>query len=279
MSTNESLEEIKAMANPVSVNRRCNNWHRHKTNSSIFLMFIMGALMVVPASGEDVKSGRQHLKGISLRFQAYSSAVGLRLRFVGKERITATGTLLSYTGDLETKEAATIIWQFPQKIRMDFAGKVMKYDGNKAKQTIPADSKKAEALQVLLEDSLEGFLAIDGTRGSSRDMGSGYRLPNARPENSCMDIIHMSYQDAFSKRKKIDKAYWFDCNTKLLGTVTYLCPLGSRIHVVVEDWRDIAGEKIPFRIERWEEGQLTMRLTLDEATISAGVEDSTFEGN
>ena len=83
----------------------------------------------------------------------------------------------------------------------------------------------------------------------------------------------------FAKRQPILKSYWFDSSTKLLGVVAYTSSSGVAIHVVISDWRDVSGEQIPFRIERWEDNKLTIRLILDSAAVTAGASDGMFGGN
>jgi hypothetical protein len=251
---------------------------QHKINICAGIVVLLITPLIAQAVAQEVRKTRDGVKGIPFRYQSYAQAAGMRFRYPGKERITATGKLVRYGAGLESATSAAIIWEFPLKVRLDLPDEVLTFDANNTKNTVPTDIQSGEVLQMLLEDSLEGFLGIVGSRGSSRDMGSGYRLPDANPEDSCMDIVHTAYPNAFNDRKIIEKIYWFDCKTKLLGTVTYLSSSGSRVLVVISDWREVAGELLPFGIDRWEDGKLTLRLTMDEATISAAAVDSTFEG-
>ena len=75
------------------------------------------------------------------------------------------------------------------------------------------------------------------------------------------------------------KTYWFNSETKLLGMVGYLSASGDQVDVIIDDWRDVDGEKVPFLIERWENSKLMMRLTLSSATVTAASDDGTFGGN
>jgi hypothetical protein len=273
----KNLVEIKMMK--LVSEKRPDTRLQLRVSTGRLLGFVMlVASMSIPALAEQAGDAKQSVSGIPFRYQSYANAVGLRLRMPGKERITAAGKLARYSGDQEQTEAVTVTWEFPLKIRLDLPNEVLAFDGANSKQIVPEDSKGAETIQVLLEDTLEGFLAFGGRRGSSRDMRSGYRLLDAKPEDSCMDIVHVVYPEAFRKGQTVEKAYWFNCQTKLLGVVTYPSLSGGRVHIVVEDWRDIEGEKVPFRIERWEEGKLMLRLTLDEAVVSAGAEDGAFGG-
>jgi hypothetical protein len=242
-------------------------------------LVIMVPLMTIPLISQEIGTARQGPSMIPFSYQSYAGAVGTRFCIAGKERITAAGKLSRYVGGRERTEAVTVTWQFPLQLRLDLPDAVLTYDVFQPGQLLPQDSTRAEAMQVLLQDSVEGFVVLGGKQGSSRNLGSGYRLPDAKPEDSCMDIIHAVYPDAFRNGKTVDKAYWSDCRTKLLGVVTYPSLSGARIHVIVDDWRDIGGEKVPFRIERREDGKLTMRLTLDNVVISSAAKDGAFGGN
>jgi len=61
--------------------------------------------------------------------------------------------------------------------------------------------------------------------------------------------------------------------------VAYTAPSEVSTHIVIEDWREVEGEKIPFRIERWDNNKLTMRLSLNSAAVSAASEDGIGGGN
>lgn len=273
----KNLVEIKMMK-PVNEKRPDNRLRLRVLTGRLLGFVMLIASMAIPALAEQAGDAKQSLRGIPFRYQVYADAVGMRLRRPGKERITAEGKLAHFNGGQEQTDFVEVTWEFPLKMRLETATGLLTFDADGSEPRVPEDSKSAAALEVLLEDSVEGFLAFSGRRGSSRDMGSGYRLSDAKPEDSCMDIIHAVYPDVLRKGQTVEKAYWFNCQTKLLGVVTYPSLSGGRVHIVVEDWRDIEGEKVPFRIERWEDGKLKLRLTLDEVIISAGAEDGAFGG-
>ncbi len=77
----------------------------------------------------------------------------------------------------------------------------------------------------------------------------------------------------------LQKAYWFDSHTKLLGVVGYTSSSGIPTHIVIEDWRDVGGEKVPFRIERWENNKRVLQINLESAAVLDGAEDGILEGN
>ena len=209
----------------------------------------------------------------------YAIALGQRLQKPGKERIAVEGAITYFGEDPPRTEAVRITWQFPLKIRLDQNGSRLAFDKNNPVQTMPAARKALDTIQTLLEDSVEGFFALQKDRISRRYLGSGFKLEGAKESDPGMDVILMSFPDNFRGKEPTLKSYWFDCSTKLLGVVAYTSSSGAVTHIVIDDWRDVAGEKLPFRIERWEDNKLTERLTLDSATFMTGANDGTSGGN
>jgi hypothetical protein len=209
----------------------------------------------------------------------YAIALGQRLQKPGKERITALGKI-SYPGDTpQQAEPVRITWQYPLKMRLDRGGNSLTLDRNNPEHPALEDAKTSKTVQTLLEDSTEGLFAMQKKGVSRRFMGSGFSLEGASASDPSIDIVVISYADVFQRREPILKSYWFNSRTKLLGVVTYTSPAGVLTHVVIDDWREVEGEMIPFRIERWENNKLAMRLHLDSATVSAGTEDSALGGD
>ena len=209
----------------------------------------------------------------------YAIALGQRLQKPGKERIAAEGSVTYFNEDPPQTEAVRIMWQLPLKIRLDQNGSRPAFDENNAAQTTLAAQKAVKTIQTLLEDSVESFFALQKDRISRRYLGSGFKLEGAKESDPGMDVVLMSFPDNSRGKEPTLKSYWFDCSTKLLGVVAYTSSSGAVTHIVIDDWRDVAGEKLPFRIERWEDNKLTVRLRLDSTTFMTGVNDGTSGGN
>jgi hypothetical protein len=245
----------------------------------IFFALAVPVLMPPPSWAAQAEAPLVALNKIPFQYKGYAVVLGQRFYRPGKERITAQGTLTYFDGDQEVNEPIQIIRQSHLKIRLDQGGKVSIFDGNNTRPVLSGTEKVKDSLQVLLEDSAEGFIDLLQTTVTRRHLGTGFKLESAVESDPGMDVILMSYPDAFQNNTPIQKAYWFSSRTKLLGVVSYLSGSGRVNHIVIDDYRDIEGEKLPFRVERWEDGKLVMRLTLNEATLSAGAEDGIFGGN
>ena len=212
------------------------------------------------------------------QYKPYAVALGQRLHRAGSERITATG-LLAYAENLDKPIPVQIIWQYPLKVRLIQDDSSKTFDMSNASQKVPANLRLAETIEVLLEDSEEGLFSLRSSAVSSRWYGSGFKLAGADSKAPGVDIVQAIYGDVFRAGKQVVKTYWFSSSSNLLGFVGYQSALGGDVNIVIDDWRDLGGEKVPFLIERWEDGKLTMRLTLASATVTAAVEDGTFGGN
>jgi hypothetical protein len=219
------------------------------------------------------------LNQIPSELKPYAVALGQRLLKPGRERILATGNISYHSDTLQRTERVRILWQYPLKIRLDQGGHPLFYDRNHPVPGVLEDPQTGKAIQMLLEDSVEGLFAMQKDRISRRYLGSGFTLEDAGVSDPAMDIVIVSYPDVFRHAQSIQKSYWFDSRTKLLGVVMYTSSTGVWTHIVITDWRDVAGEKIPFRLERWENNKLAIELSLESATISAAARDGELEGD
>jgi hypothetical protein len=206
----------------------------------------------------------------------FAVAPGQRLQTAGRERITAAGTIVFFGEGQKRTEPVRFTLQYPLKLRLDFRDSYWIVDRSGSVQGIKEDRNLTDAIQVILEDSVEGFFALQKGRISRRYLGSGFSLPGAYQSAAGMDVYVLTYPDAFRVGRTIQKSYWFDSRTKLLGVVAYLSPSGAANHVVLDDWRNVHGEQLAFRVERWEDGKLRMQLMLDSAAVAPAGANETF---
>ena len=251
---------------------RC--WTRFRCGTyGAFLLLSTPVLAIPPIEPSVV------LSHTPMELKPYVLALGQRLQTPGKERIAALGTITYFGKDLPQTEAVRITWQFPLKVRLDQNGTRLEFDSNNPGQPKRHGQKLVDAIETLIDDSVEGLFALQKDRICRRYLGSGFKLEGAKESDPGMDVILLTYADNVRNKQPILKSYWFDSGTKLLGVVAYTSASGAATHVVIDDWRDVAGEKFPFRIERWEDNKLMMRLILDSAVFMAGAKDGTFGEN
>lgn len=219
------------------------------------------------------------LTSVPTMCKPFAIAVGQRLQKPGKERITGSGTLLSLSNGSSRTSPVQVVWQIPLKIRIDAPGAPITLDWSQSTPPGQAAKDNSDTLESLLDDSIEGLTSIDNQAGSSRLIGKGFRDKGSNPTGQAFDVLQLSYRSTLRNGASLNKLYWFDSKTKLLSRVTYNSTSGGSVEVRLSDWRTVQGETIPFLIERQENGQVTMRLTLASVAVGNAAQDGIFGGS
>jgi hypothetical protein len=208
--------------------------------------------------------------------QRFLLASGTRLRRPGKERITAAGSVTRNQGQ---PSPVQVTWEVPHRVRVDEGAAAIIFDRTNPAQAIPANEEAAGTIETLLEDSVEGFF-VGLREGSTRFLGSGYRLRGAAPGAPSYDIVEVwSRSRLRGSEVTTIKRYWFDKRSKLLSRVVYrpgAVPGGELVEVFWSDWRDVQGEQIPFTVERKEGGRTTLLVRIASAVVSPPAADGRF---
>lgn len=219
------------------------------------------------------------LAAIPSSCKSFAVAVGQRLQKPGKERTTAAGSLTLVNGAVQQTSAVQIIWQYPQKIRIEGAGPTIVFDASKGVAGRPATQSMSDLLDVLVNDTVDGMIALSNQGGAVRFLGGGYKEKGAPASAPAYDLVQVRFADGLRTAVTTSKAYWYTAATKLLARVTYLSDAGAPVQVTVGSWQTVQGEMFPFLVERRENGVLTLRLTLANVASSAAVQDGAFGGN
>jgi hypothetical protein len=208
--------------------------------------------------------------------KTFAVAVGQRLQKPGKERTTGVGTLSTISNGVTQASSVQVVWQYPQKIRVEGAGPTIVFDPSRNGNGPPLSPGVSDILEALVNDSVEGMIAITTQSGAARFLGAGFRDKGTA---ASYDIVQVFFPDAVKNGSPTIKAYWFNSVTKLLSKVTYRSVSGGLVEVSVGNWQKVQGDTMPFLVERRENGVLTLRLTLSAVTVSAGAQDGIFGGN
>jgi hypothetical protein len=206
------------------------------------------------------------LEKLPVAAKAYLLASGGRYQKPGKEIVLAAGAIS------RNQSAATpiqITWEFPGKLRIEEARRNTSFDQNDQAQTISPDKETRDLIDLLFDDTLEGFFESQ-KRGSTRFIGSGYRIKGAPKTAPAYDLYEATSANRLNGNRIIRKQYWFDSRTKYLARVLYKSPsIGGNglVQISLDDWRDVQGEKIPFLIERRESGTSTLQVRLMNVQI------------
>jgi hypothetical protein len=215
---------------------------------------------------------------VASELKPYASALGKRVQRPGTGKIAATGTV-SNPDKAHKSEPIRITWEYPLKIRLEKNDSLLTFDRNSPARSIFRNQEEADFVQMLLEDSADGFFALQRNRTSRRFLGSGFKLEGAKESDPGVDIMTLTLPDMLQRDRSITKSFWFNSRTKLLGLVAYTSPAGVLTNIIIDDWRNVEGESIPFRVERWENNKLTMQIVLESVTVSAGADDGSMGGN
>jgi hypothetical protein len=244
------------------------------------LLLMLGVLLAQSAHVRAGQSGKPalSLNPLASELKPYARALGQRVQRPGIGKIAATGTV-SNPDNAQIREPIRITWESPLKIRLERNDSLLTFDRNNPTRSVFKSQEEADLVQMLLEDSADGFFALQRNRTARRFLGSGFKLEGAQESDPGVDIMMMTLPDMFQRDHSITKSFWFDSRTKLLGLVAYTSPAGILTHIMVDDWRNVEGENIPFRVERWENSKLTMQIVLDSVTVSAGADDGSLGGN
>ena len=240
------------------------------------VLLIPIAFLRVFAQTPDPGLGYLSLNQLPSSVQRFFLASGTRLRRPGKERITAIGSVARNQGQ---PSPVQVTWEVPRRIRIDEDAATVTFDRENPAQAIPGNKETADAIETLLEDSVEGFFAnLRG--GTTRFLGSGFRVRGAPPGSPSYDIVEVWTSSRLRGSEATTvKRYWFDKRSKLLARVIYRsgpAAGGALVEVFWNDWQDVQGEKIPFTIERKEGGRTTLLVRISSAAISPQVADGRF---
>lgn len=249
--------------------------------AKIPLRFLIGGLTLIsflPAFTQTPGPGRGYLSlnQVPSVVQRFLLASGTRLRTPGKERITAVGTVSRNQGE---PSPIQVTWEVPLRIRMDEGSKSVMFDRGNPAQAVLRNEETADAIETLLEDSVEGFFA-NLREGTTRFLDSGYRERGAGPGAPSYDIVEVWTRSRLrGSQATTVKWYWFDRRTKLVSRVVYRPGTVSDaelVEVFWSDWRDVQGEKIPFAIERKEGGRTTLSVRISSAVVTPQAADGRF---
>jgi hypothetical protein len=195
-------------------------------------------------------------------------------RFAGKglERWTATADLKDGNGQT-LAAGATLVFEWPGRLAMVVKNRKSVFDPLNGKKSNVAN---AEALiaELLLEDTLDGFLALHVSGAPLRIIGSGYPDPDRIGE--AIDLVSLAMpKRPSSKTAGGVKHYWFDRKTGLLVRVMHP---GERVQARLSDWRDVQGNPFPATMTLYDNGAVTYVLSLTFTGIGPESADGAFDG-
>ncbi|MDE2755779.1 MAG: hypothetical protein OXU26_04665 [Acidobacteriota bacterium] len=218
--------------------------------------------------------------------------MGDRLEVMGKERLDLVGVL---TRVGQSPVGVRILWEYPGKVRLEKRlgaepdpnkDELLVYDraGNLRKKRGTASLADEDLVEMLVNDSVEGFFIGQLEGFATRFLGSRYHRVDAEgnavgPDYDIYEVINEVRVAGRPLRQR--KLYYFNSDTALLERVRYrLSPERVRgeveVSVEVSDWGEVYGQLIPGKMVRYENGVEVVRLEIREAGIAGAAEDGSF---
>jgi hypothetical protein len=214
------------------------------------------------------------------------AALGDRLRRPGKERLTVSG---QYDDPVHAGGAASYVWEIPGRVHLERAGHAP-VTVDPSSPSYQAQLKQLSAgdagiIESLLDDGPEGFLYGIVQGHARRFLGSRFRLDDgANPSYAgpWFDIYeNVGHARSLSGTPLVQKHFFFDSVTKLLVRTTYSdSHTGAPVLVLTEfsGWTSQAGQAVPGRIVRKENGVAAFALNVTAATVGPPANDGVFNG-
>jgi hypothetical protein len=206
-------------------------------------------------------------------------ALGDRLEKPGKERLVLIGTLSRTKNE---QFPVRLILEHPDKLRLEEPGGVTVFDGKSLKSSKNNFGKKEEdEIESLLSDSIEHFFAGQMIGQATLALGQRFRTDDGTTPDyrgPYYDIYKV--EDSPTLQKELGrqtKLYYFNSDTLLLERVRYE-EKGSKTKVEVRfsNWQRVNGQLIAGKIDRLEDGEPFMSLTINTAAIGARTADGIF---
>jgi len=257
---------------------------------------LLAPLAVLPLSAQSPSGAAAPVQASASAYVVRSSlpstarefliALGDRIQKPGKERLVLVGTFTDKSG----ATPATLVWQAPGSLRFDRSVRgspplIYTPVSGVANRANLSDSELA-IVESLLNDGPEDFLYSFSRGHGLRFLGGRFRTDDGKSPNYAGPLF-----DIYEKIGPVEvttgtslrqKFYHFDSQTKLLAKVTYLISQGGvKVSVSTEyaNWSNSAGQAIPAKILRRENGVIVFTFDVASIQIGPGISDGLFGVN
>ena len=218
------------------------------------------------------------------RLRKNLQVLGDRLEKPGKERMAFAGTVKYAGGPAEIP--CELIREFPDRLQLvEHQGinqRITTFSGRSvtSQSFTPAQSN---TIETLLFDSVEYFFVSRMEGAATSFLGGRFRLDDGTSPDyngPFYDIFLVSHQIKMGPAARQRAAsYYFDSQSLLLERVRYQQERNGslvNVEVIMSGWQEIAGQRIPMRVERFENGNSVLRFTFTAAAIGPRVSDNIF---
>ena len=210
--------------------------------------------------------------------------LGDRLHVSGKERLVLYGVL--NRSDDSTARPFLLIQELPGSVRFqEQAGTVPLvaiFDGARAwKPGGQLNRVEENILETMAYDSAERLFIAHAAGAATRYLGSRFRVGEGEGDaKNVFDVYQLTDQvQTAGKVQSQTKSFYLNSDALLLDRIRYQLERDgnkSEVEVRFEDWRQVQGQKVAFRISRIETGTPTITLTINSASVGPLMNDGIF---
>lgn len=210
---------------------------------------------------------------------------GDRFEKPGNERVSIVGAFQAASDPAVL--LVTVINEFPQRARLIFEDggrrQTIVFNHGEVKTTTPPTDVQQSLLEAVANDSVEHFFWTQIQGQATSSLGDKYRLDEGSSptyDGPYYDVYQlMDESNLNSESQPVPKFFYFNASTHLLERVVYQRfseDASKRVEVLFKDWRKQNGQSVPFRIERFENGQRVFVFTVQSVGFGPRVSEDTF---
>lgn len=243
---------------------------------TVILAGFVFATISVGVNGQSVKASTEKPvpRGrVTSAIERCVDQAGGRFRQAGKERWTAQVTVRDSGGTPVSGELAAIV-EWPGKVRVQGPTGSATFSRGKGNSS-GLDEASALAAEVLLEDTLDGFLALHLGGASTNVIGSGYPCPdNAKDACAVIGLYGVHALNPAGKGRY--KQYWFDLRTNRLVRVVHG---DDGADVRYSTYATVDGDEFPVSIEVRKNGVVANTISVVPGGARPSANDGIFDAN
>lgn len=210
--------------------------------------------------------------------------LGDRLEKPGKERMILAGTVRTASDPAEM--AFELVREFPDRLqlieRRGVSLRITAFNGRSGASR-SFTSAEWDTIETLLFDSVEYFFVTRMEGAATSFLGSRFRLDDGTSSNYTgpfYDIFVVSQQIKVGRTaRQRSVSYYFNSRSLLLERVRYQQERNGslvNVEVIMSEWREFAGQRIPMRVERFENGSSILKFSFATAAIGPRASDNIF---
>ena len=201
------------------------------------------------------------------------SRAGNRFRHAGQERWSANIDVSDLHAGGNPK-AVSVTAEWPGKLVVSDSVSKAVFAPSRAKKTA-ADPVLNDVSEILLESTLDGFLALHLGGASTRIVGTAYPDP-LRSGESCDVIVLRGPSRTKQNSAIVHRQYWFDSSSKRLVRVVFR---DGELDVRLKAYARMGSDEFPQVIEVLDHGAPKYLMSMSIKGIGPATEDGTFDGN